>query len=169
MLPWGKRLQKFFVTFLVLFFINACLKKRVSRAIVKPVFISYPENNFSFHAVSSLVYKELVTCFLRLGYNVVCVPFHGCYVIRTKIDKLERMQKYICPDMVIADSVFEMVIECCVERGNCCLRKKNFNDIVVIPRSLYMTFNDCNSYYCFSDLARKMAVKVEQLVHEIVK
>ena len=88
---------------------------------------------------------------------------------KTRIDKLERIQKYIFPDMVIADSVFEMVLECCIERDNCCLRKKNLNDIVVIPRSLYMTFNDYNSYYCFGDLASKMAVKVEQLVHEIVK
>ena len=160
---------RIFCIFCFLFISSSCVKEKCIKDTKKSVFIAFPENNFSFNNVSSILHEKLVTHFVSLGYTVVLVSSHNDYAIKTRINKLDSIHNYISPDMIIVNSLVEMNVDCCIEFGNKCVKNKNIKSIMIGLRSKKPMFNEHNDFFCFYNLAKKMAIKIEQFFNVTVQ
>ena len=164
-----KNFLKILYIFFPLFIFSSCVKEIRLTRVNKPVFIAFPENNFSFNNVSLILHEKLVSQFVSLGYTVSSVIASSDYVVKTKINKLDNVYNYVSPDMVIVNSLVEMNVDCCIEFGDQCIGNKNIKSIMVGSRSKKPMFNDHNDFFCFYRIAKRTAIKIEQFFNLTVQ
>jgi hypothetical protein len=92
-----------------------------------PVFISMPVNNQVYENIAPIVYDSFVEYFELVGYNVVSNTSNA-YTLNITIKRLDPVQKYVSPDILLFNSTIKLELEC---------QLLNFSGDIVTTNSFY--------------------------------
>ncbi len=161
------KFSKLIFTIIGLIFVNSCAYKNFSHNIVAqkvktPVFIQMPENSLVFQNVSNLVYKSIYNYFARVGYRH-SNSTKNAFVFKVKIKRLEPVQKFISPDLLLYDQNITLELDCSLfDVNNKLLASKSFSFFTLLSKPKNPILNSGFLDYEYTNLLRRSVPKVEQ-------
>ncbi len=76
-----------------------------------PLFISMPVSSQVYENIASTVYDSLVEYFELVGYKVMSNASNA-YTLNVTIKRLDPVQKYVSPDILLFNSTIRLELEC---------------------------------------------------------
>jgi hypothetical protein len=137
-------------------------RNQVEKNIKQNVFIQMPKNPLVFENLSPILYKSLFMAYKRVGYNLFDKPKNS-FVIKTKIKKLDPIEKFISPELLLYNEKIGIVVFVKLFDVNEKLiiqRSFNYSKLISYPKDPLQTSKFLD--YEYKKLMDRLAIKIER-------
>ena len=158
---------KYILYSIILFILPSCGYQKLTRSQVinnihDSIFIPMPKNALVFDNISSVFYQALFLAYKRLGYELETEPGDS-FVLKTKINSLEPVEKFISQDLLLYNVRIGVVISCRLfDKNNRFIAEKVFESSRLVSYSIDPIHNSKFLEFEYKRLMDRISIKIER-------